>query len=156
MVNKNWIFILPVLVVIADRLSKLAVLNNISAGAKLTIVPGLLYFTNINNTGTVFGLFSGMNLLFVLVNIFVLALVAVYFYKTKEQTIKVLLALVFGAAIGNLIDRIVYGHVVDFIRLSFYPPVFNVADSVLTVCIVWFAVYLLVNENKNKKKIKKK
>jgi signal peptidase II len=86
------------------------------------------------------------------VTVFALALIAFWFYKTKETQLKVILALVSGAATGNLVDRLAYGSVVDFIKLSFYPPVFNIADSVLTICIVWLAVYFTVKENKPKRK----
>ena len=157
MVKKQaWVFIIPFLAVIADQVSKYAVLNHVGTGSSITLIPGILYLTRTSNTGTVFGLFSGMNLLFVAVVIAAMVFVAVYFFKSKDIQLKTILAFVFGAAAGNLIDRVMYGSVIDFLRLSFWPFVFNVADSIVTVCIAWLAVYFTAKEMKDKKKIKKK
>lgn len=153
--KQNWIFFLPLVVVIADQLSKFLVLKNIAYGQRAILIKNFLYLTNISNTGTLFGMFTGNNWIFVLITIIALFAIGYFFFKTKEQQVQIVLALVFGAAVGNLIDRLVFGSVVDFIRISFYPAVFNIADSTITVCIVWLVVYFINKESKDKKKAKK-
>ncbi|MBW3012224.1 signal peptidase II [Candidatus Woesearchaeota archaeon] len=160
MVKKHkWIFLLPFIVVLVDQASKYLASENIMPGERLVILKNLLYFTNTSNTGTLFGLFQGTNVVFIIISLIALYFISYYFLKTEDRRLELILALVSGAAIGNLIDRILFGHVVDFIKIEFYPAVFNIADSVITVCIIWLLVYLVMDykkENKINKGKKKK
>ena len=105
---------------------------------------GFFRFTHVQNTGSAFGLFQGYNLplLFVsLVGVVVLA----YIYRSQEQPsllMRISIALMLGGAVGNLLDRILQGHVTDFIDIGPW-PVFNLADSAIVVglCIMaWVLV----------------
>jgi len=141
------------LVVILDQITKILILKNLPLYHSVTIIPGLFNITHILNPGGAFGFMAHQdsslrNFLFIL-----LASVAVcfifYFYKNTNRTHPFLasgFALILGGAIGNLIDRIRFGKVVDF--LDFYIrghhwPAFNVADSAITVGVAVFIFHLL-------------
>ncbi|MDH3575537.1 MAG: signal peptidase II [Desulfobacteraceae bacterium] len=141
------------LVVILDQITKILILKNLPLYHSITVIPGFFNITHIHNPGGAFGFMAHQdsnlrNFLFLF-----LASVAVcvifYFYKNTHRTQPFLasgFALILGGAIGNLIDRIRFGKVVDF--LDFYVsnhhwPAFNVADSAITVGVTIFIFHLL-------------
>ncbi|MBD3313011.1 signal peptidase II [Candidatus Woesearchaeota archaeon] len=90
------------------------------------------------NTGAAFGLFKGGNIILIIVSLIVLAaIIYIMFYYPKKQSggMMAFSALVFGGALGNLLDRLFYGHVVDFIDFSFWPA-FNIADIAITAGVI--------------------
>ena len=105
----------------------------------------LVYVTN---TGVAFGLFRNVPQLFTFIPLLICA-GAVYIYvvylPTQNRWLQVALGLVLGGGIGNVLDRLRYGYVVDFVRVGRW-PVFNVADSAICVGMAIMAVYLLLNE----------
>ncbi|MEI7528461.1 MAG: signal peptidase II [Elusimicrobiota bacterium] len=118
---------------VLDRLSKVWALEHVFPRS-VAVLP-FLRLTYAENTGVAFGMFHGNNLFFIVVSA---ALVAVLLFFRRRIRAGGLaaeagLALVLGGALGNLYDRLVYGFVVDFFDLSFFPAVFNVADSAITV-----------------------
>jgi signal peptidase II len=141
------------LVVILDQITKILILKNLPLYHSVTIIPGFFNITHIHNPGGAFGFMARQdsslrNFLFIL-----LASVAVcvifYFYKNTNKTHPFLasgFALILGGAIGNLIDRIRFGKVVDFLDFyirSYHWPAFNVADSAITVGVTIFIFHLL-------------
>ena len=123
-----------------DRLSKTAVLARLYHRSA-EVLP-FVRLTYAENTGVAFGMFRDSNMFFLA---FSAALVAgLLFFRRRIQSHGRLaaagLALVIGGALGNLYDRIAYGFVVDFFDLSFFPAVFNVADSAITVGAVLLAL----------------
>jgi signal peptidase II len=141
------------LVVILDQITKILILKNLPLYHSVTIIPGLFNITHILNPGGAFGFMAHQdsslrNFLFIL-----LASVAVcfifYFYKNTNRTHPFLasgFALILGGAIGNLIDRIRFGKVVDFLDFyirNYHWPAFNVADSAITVGVAVFIFHLL-------------
>ncbi len=118
---------------LADRAAKAWALR-VLYGRSVGVLP-FFRLTYAENTGVAFGMFRDSNLFFL---VFSAALVAVLLYLRRRieangALAAAGLALVLGGALGNLYDRIVYGHVVDFFDFSFFPAVFNVADSGITV-----------------------
>lgn len=99
--------------------------------------------TYITNTGTAFGLFKGNNLLFIFLTILILG-VLIYYSSRMPNTLlfNIGFGLVIGGAIGNLIDRILFQSVTDFINFHFWPA-FNVADASITVSIVILIIALI-------------
>lgn len=128
---------------LADRLSKAWALSSLKAhyGRSIEVLP-FFSLTYAENTGVAFGMFQDSNLFFL---VFSSALVGVLLYMRRRiekhgRPAALGLALVLGGALGNLYDRIAYGYVVDFFDLSFFPAVFNVADSAITVGAVLLAL----------------
>jgi signal peptidase II len=136
------------LVVVLDQFTKLLIVKNFILHETVEVVPGFFNITYITNTGAAFGFLSGdfavwKQIFFVAVGIGALLFMAFAFKQIKEQGLifSMAISLIAGGAAGNLIDRLRYGSVVDF--LDFYVnnhhwPAFNVADSAITVGVVLF------------------
>jgi len=132
---------ISVLVLALDQVSKLAVIRNLAPGQVITLLP-FLNLTHAHNPGAAFGLFSQssgwQNLFFIAVAIGVSAMIVLWLWQLekRERWTAIALALVLGGAIGNLVDRVVYGYVIDFIDVvfgSWHFWTFNIADSAITM-----------------------
>lgn len=132
-------------VLLLDRFSKWWIMQNMNIGDGWAIIDDIVYLRYIQNQGAAFGIMQGGGLLFVLIAAVVI-IGAVYFlfkYHLPPMA-QYALGLITGGALGNLIDRVLYGSVVDFISVGWF-PVFNLADSGI-VCggillVLW--MYLL-------------
>lgn len=132
----------------ASKAAVIAALGPPEAGNRVQIIPNFLEFVHTFNTGIAFSLFQGQNTTLLLVGLIVLGLL-IYYYRAMPQGSRVLriaVGAVVGGAIGNLVDRVRLGHVTDFIHV-YYPgvfnyPVFNIADSCVSVGMIVVAVYL--------------
>lgn len=140
------------LVVAADQVSKALILYYLPLHDSIAIIPGLFDITHILNPGGAFGLMADMSavvrtIVFLFVSSMAVGLIF-YFYHKTPATYKLLsigFALIFGGAIGNLIDRVRFGTVVDFLDFHVghhHWPAFNVADSAITVGIFIFIYHL--------------
>jgi signal peptidase II len=142
----------PILIVIADRISKWLVIQNMRPGESIPLIgENLLRFTYVQNPGIAFGirLIPG-TFLAVFSIITSLILIAILYHQRQRFTwMTFSLGLILGGAIGNVIDRILYGEVIDFIDADFPNfimtrwPVFNIADSAVTVGMCLLAIYLI-------------
>jgi len=122
------------LVIIIDRFAKFLVFNNLLEGQSIEVVPKIFHITLVLNTGAAFGLFKERNQFFIVSSFIVVALIFIYVLFDKEKDIFKLsaLGLILGGAIGNLIDRLLFGYIIDFLDFRVW-PVFNIADSAITV-----------------------
>ena len=136
-----------------DQVFKYLIVSNFELGQTQSLIPGVLNLTYIRNEGVAFGLFAGMQWLFITLTVVLLALIIFYMFKKRPQSkfFYLTVALIVGGGIGNLIDRIAYGYVVDYLSLTFFQPVCNFADYCITVGVILLAVYLLFFSDKNKK-----
>lgn len=141
--KKKIVPIIALLIVLLDQASKSAVRLTIPEGSSAVIIPGLFHLTHIENSGATWGLFKGQNLAFIAISILVLG----YFIHSWSNLPKPYFAmgLVFGGIIGNLLDRIILGGVTDFLDFRFW-PVFNAADSSISLAIAIFVFYGLKEE----------
>jgi signal peptidase II len=127
-------FCIACLVVILDQATKAIAVVQLKSCDSRTVINKVLSLTLVRNTGAAFGIFKDQAVLFVLISI--AAVIAVTFYLLRKKTSYYLpLALVLGGTAGNLIDRLRFGYVIDFIDFHFW-PVFNVADSCITIGMV--------------------
>ena len=128
-------FIIAALVIIADQLTKYLY---VSCGAgDITLIPGLLGLTYVENRGAAWGMFGDHQLLlYIFSGLVTAAILGFYIWKYKKMNalLRIALALVIAGAVGNLIDRIMLNYVRDMIRFLFIDfPIFNVADSAITI-----------------------
>jgi signal peptidase II len=136
------------LVVFLDRVTKNFFSDILSLGESLPLIRGVLHMTLVHNTGIAFGLFRDQGIVFIIIPIIAIALLIynIYYYRRYENQISELyiigFSLILGGAFGNLIDRVLYGHVIDFIDLMIW-PVFNIADSAITIGALIIAVKCL-------------
>ena len=150
--------IIGALVVIADQIIKYFIVTCLKPVGTVTVIDGLFNLTYVENRGVAFGMFQDMRVLFiVLTSLFIFAIVF-YMFKNRPEgrLFYVLAGLIIGGGVVNLIDRIIYGYVIDYLSLSFFPPVCNFADYCITVGVAVLAVYYFVKSaGKDKKKVKK-
>ncbi len=135
--NKFYAAIIAAGIVILDIATKLLIQNVMAENHSIPLIRNILHFTFITNTGTLFGLFQNANLFFILISAAVIGFLGYYLATNniEDKLSAIGFGLVTGGAIGNLIDRIVYGHVIDFIDVRVW-PVFNIADSAITIGVV--------------------
>ncbi len=131
---------LAALVVVVDQLSKAWLLANVSLGEVMSVVGDYVRFVLSQNSGALFGLFRDQAILFALVSVGVVGLIVLYHGRAgRSLYLSVALGLLLGGAIGNMIDRLRLGYVVDWVDiglgdLRFWT--FNVADSAISLAIV--------------------
>ncbi len=126
-------------VLFIDQITKILVLKNLKPNVSLPLINNVFNLTYVKNTGTAFGLFLNQTTLFIIISIITSIAIILYLkfpslfkIKTKLQvSIELALCLILGGAMGNLIDRIRFGYVIDFLDFRIW-PVFNVADSAIT------------------------
>jgi len=136
-------FLLIAALLVVDQISKALIAENIPLNSSKEIIPHFFHLVHVRNKGAIFGFFSqsgntGVFILLTLASFTALGLVVFYFFKTppREKLLNLSLSLILAGALGNLIDRILRGSVIDFLDFSvkgWHWPSFNVADSCITV-----------------------
>ena len=147
----RYLYLIALMVVILDQTSKWAVLNRLPYGSSVPVIGDIVYFTTVRNPGGAFGMFqSSAGILTVITLATVIGITIVVRRRNAVPALAgIALALLLGGSVGNLIDRVRFGHVVDFIDLyGRFWPVFNVADSAITVGIIVLACYFLFVEGR--------
>ena len=134
-----------------DQLTKALVVRNLEIGDGVAVIPGFFTLVHATNTGAAFSMFENQNLFFVILSAAVLGMLA-FFYKKGAfpgRWPQAGLALFVAGILGNLTDRLVHGHVVDFLSVDLHVrfanpwPTFNVADSCICVAAAIFACHSL-------------
>ena len=146
--------IVIVLLVILDQLVKYLVKTNIPLGSAVPFLPGILGLTHIHNTGAAFSMLSGARWFFVLLTVafVVFGMWVLLAGRLRHPLGKWSWVLVLAGAIGNLIDRCLYGYVVDMFEVQFMRfAIFNVADIFVVVGGILFCIYYLFLHDKLKK-----
>ena len=141
-------YILSIFVIFLDQGSKFLTKHYMDLYESKEVLGDYLKYTYIRNPGMAFGIQIGNKTLFTIFSIIASVVIFIYLLKTRgnEKYIKLSLSLILGGAIGNLIDRISYGSVVDFIDVGIGNlrwPIFNVADSAVTVGMVILIAIIL-------------
>ncbi|MFV3012248.1 signal peptidase II [Clostridium botulinum] len=146
------VIIVLILGIFLDRISKIWALNTLASGKDIVVIKNLFTFSYLENRGAAFGIFQNRLIFLSLITAIVILGVAYFIvkYKPTSKLLKISLALIISGAIGNLIDRIYYKFVVDFIMLHYkdvyYFPTFNVADMLVVIGTVLLAIYILKEE----------
>ena len=151
--NSGLFCLIIILVIFIDQVTKYLAVANIELHGAFQMIPGFFSIVNARNRGMAFGLFNspdtGLAFYFLTgASIFAVLLIIFWFFRIKDYE-KILipgLALILGGALGNLIDRLRIGEVIDFIDVqigTYHWPAFNIADSSISVGTIWVAVCLL-------------
>lgn len=123
-------------ILLADQLTKAWIVAGFDAGQSVPFIAHLLHLTYIQNTGAAFGLFRGQQALFIACSLAVIVWILWEWRKKQWDSLTLwAAAFILGGAVGNLIDRLRLGYVIDFLDLRIW-PVFNVGDSAITVGVV--------------------
>ncbi len=137
-----WILGIAAVAAILDQVTKALALVYVMPVERVEVIPSLFSFVYTENRGVAFGLFQNTSWLFAIITVLIIIFLLIFYqrYKFKSKLIIISMALVIGGGIGNLIDRIFRGYVIDFLSVSFFPPVCNLADY----CVVIGAVILIL------------
>ncbi len=145
--------LLMVGLVVLDQVTKNLIARGVELYESVPVIPGFFNITRIHNRGAIFGTFSQTNsrIVFILLtaaSLTALALVVYYFFKTpaSDKLMRVSLTLILAGALGNQFDRLIRGHVIDFLDLYIgkaHWPFFNVADSCISIgaCLMLFTLF---------------
>jgi signal peptidase II len=146
--------VIVLLIVAVDQLTKWLILSSFQLFESRTLIDGVLYFTRRFNTGAAWSLFEGQIGFFIVITIVALVLFVVLLKEALAKRAAwqwIGLSVMIGGTIGNFIDRLRFGGVVDFIDVFIFTydfPVFNVADSALTVGLIAFMIGVWLDERR--------
>lgn len=138
-----------IFIVWLDQLSKACVSRLFAVGESRPVIKNIFHLSLVHNTGVAFGLFRNHNTLLSLLSIAVILYIAwdsLAHKKDKSLCQRVALGLILGGACGNLLDRIRLGYIIDFLDFRIW-PVFNIADSAITIGIILLAIELFFPRN---------
>ena len=134
--------IIAVIVIILDQLSKYLFKLYISVDQSIPIIKNIFHLTLVHNTGAGFGILQDARIFLIIFSLGVLIGIIWKWDKIpKEKSASIPLGLILGGLAGNLIDRCLLGYVIDFLDFRIW-PVFNIADSCITIAVVWLVIYL--------------
>ena len=152
--------ILLVVLVALDQCTKFAIASRMKLHESIEVIKNFFYITYVQNTGAGFSIFEGYGKpFFAVLTIAALVAIAYYFYHTKDRKIQFCLTVIFAGAVGNFIDRMALGYVVDFFSFYFFGwgfPVLNIADICISVGFAMLVIVYLVDEYKEQKSWKNK
>ena len=143
--------VLMAITVILDQVTKYAVVANLKLGESVKIIPGVLRFTYIQNDGAAFGSLDDARWVFMILSTVAIVAILGYMFWKKPQNKLLLAALIMvtGGGVGNMIDRIWLGYVVDFIDFCAFPKlwmwVFNIADSFVCIGAGLLALWMILD-----------
>jgi signal peptidase II len=143
------IFFLSLPLYAFDQWTKLMVLRSISPDEPRAVVPDFFNLVNVTNTGAAFGSFRGNNTFFIVISAIALLVVLALLVQRRPRDVwrDASLALLLAGILGNLTDRLLYGHVIDFLLFDLHIPyahpwpAFNVADSCISIAVVSFVLH---------------
>ncbi|MCM8791600.1 MAG: signal peptidase II [Candidatus Omnitrophica bacterium] len=143
-----FLFILFIFIFSVDRYTKLYIINHFFPLQSIPIIKNIFHLTFICNTGGFFGVFKNNNFIFIIVSFLAIILIIRDLRDAStDNNFKVALTLIIAGAMGNLIDRLLWGYVIDFLDFRIW-PVFNIADTSIS-CGVILIIYRMFIKNRS-------
>lgn len=152
-------FLLSVFLIFIDLFTKRMAVNFLKDGTIIEVINGVLRFNYVENTGAAFGILKNMRWFFILIT-FILVIVLIHWFEKsffKNNFLRTGMVLIISGAIGNLIDRVLLGYVVDFIDFYLIKfPVFNVADCFICIGALIISIHYIFFEKDTKNEQREK
>ncbi|MCP3761926.1 signal peptidase II [Domibacillus sp. A3M-37] len=149
-------YVLTLLVILLDQWTKWLIVRSMEIGESVPVIENLLHITSHRNRGAAWGMLEGQFWLFYIITAVVV--VGIIYFMQKEAKgkplMKASLAVLLGGAIGNFIDRLFRGEVVDFVQTfigGYRFPIFNIADAALTIGVILLFIAMFIEDRKGKK-----
>ncbi len=144
--------IISIILLCIDQISKLLVVNLLTKTDSITIIKNFFYLTYINNDGAAFSILVGKRIFLILIAVLVIVMLIRYIKKNNIQNKLELvsLALIIGGSLGNLMDRVVRGYVIDFLDFKLFNynfPIFNLADTFIVIGVFLLLLKEIRKEN---------
>ncbi|QHJ70897.1 MULTISPECIES: signal peptidase II [Planococcaceae] len=153
-------YAIAAVIIAADQFTKWLVLQNMEIGERIPVIEPYLGWLSHRNRGAAWGMLEGQMWLFAIITIAVIVGILYYFHKhAKGQPLfQLSLMVILGGAIGNFIDRMLRGEVVDFVDvlipvINYDFPIFNIADAALTIGVILMIIFVIYDEKQEKKKV---
>ncbi|MBD8013783.1 signal peptidase II [Microbacterium sp. APC 3898] len=151
---------IALLIIALDQWTKWLVLKNMELGERISVIDPYLGWLSHRNRGAAWGMLEGQMWLFAIITVAVIIGILYYFHKhaNGQPLFQLSLMVLLGGAVGNFIDRMLRGEVVDFVDvlipvINYDFPIFNVADAALTIGVVLMIIYIIYDEKQQKKKV---
>ncbi len=130
---------------ICDQLLKSWVTSSIVLGGSKQLIPGIIKLTNLRNSGAAWSIFEGHQTFFTIITIIAIIVIGYFIWQYRKNVSMIIgLALIMAGTIGNFIDRLRQGYVVDMFETTFINfPIFNIADMCLTIGVIWLIICIL-------------
>ena len=147
--------IIATIIVIIDLILKIVIDNILSINESIQVIPDIFYITKVYNTGAAWSLFEGSGVLLIIIAIVAFFLLLKYqnvFVEKKRNTLA--FALIYGGLVGNLIDRVIYGYVIDYLHIYIFGlsfPVFNLADMAIVAGFLLVIIAIIKGEEHDSK-----
>lgn len=142
-------YIIAAIIVIIDQITKFLTVQNIPLGESMEVIPGIFSLTYIQNTGAAWSILEGQMAFFYIVTIIVVIMLVYFLHKEAkgEPLFAIAISFILGGALGNFIDRLHLQYVIDMFQLDFISfPIFNIADSALTIGVIVMLIYVIKDE----------
>lgn len=151
--NKNKVYLTSVIVLLIDQIAKLLIKTNINLNEEISIIPNFFSIQYLKNTGAAFSILENQTILLAITSIICISVIIYYLKKEENLTTAMYLSfgLVLGGILGNLIDRIVYQGVIDFLSFQIFNynfPVFNIADIGITIGVLLLIIIYISRDIK--------
>lgn len=148
MKSLNKVYFIALIVFLLDFLSKNFVINNFELLKSIELIPNFFYITYLQNTGAAWSMFRNGSLFIAIISFIIFILISNYIKKLKLENIWSIISFGFllGGILGNFIDRVVYGYVIDFLDFKIFGydyPVFNFADIMIVVGTIMIAIKII-------------
>lgn len=149
------------ILVLLDQIIKFLITHFIALGDTISIIPGLFHLTYVKNIGAAWSILEGRGVLLILITLIAIAAIYLVFLKDKNFTAKetLLYSLLMGGIMGNLLDRIFRGYVIDYLDFtlgSYQYPIFNIADTCIVIAAICIIIQLIGEEKNEKNRSKRK
>lgn len=120
-------------ILLLDQSTKFLILKFLSENQSIAIIKNIFHLTLVKNRGAAFGIFEDFGLFLIIISLFIITLILINLRRVySNPKLKISFTLILSGAVGNLIDRLRYGYIIDFLDFRIW-PVFNVADTVITI-----------------------
>ena len=151
--NKNKVYLTSVIVLLIDQIAKLLIKTNMNLNEEISIIPNFFSIQYLKNTGAAFSILENQTILLAITSIICISVIIYYLKKEENLTTAMYLSfgLVLGGILGNLIDRIVYQGVIDFLSFQIFNynfPVFNIADIGITIGVLLLIIIYISRDIK--------
>lgn len=146
------IIIISIILLCIDQISKLLVVNLLTKTDSITIIKNFFYLTYINNDGAAFSILVGKRIFLILIAVLVIVMLISYIKKNNIQNKLELvsISLIIGGSLGNLMDRVIRGYVIDFLDFKIFNynfPIFNLADTFIVIGVILLLLKEIRKEN---------
>ena len=137
--------VIILILTICDQLLKSWVASSIVLGGSKQLIPGIIELTNLRNSGAAWSIFEGQQTFFTIITISAIIVIGYFIWQYRKNIPMLIgLSLIMAGTIGNFIDRLRQGYVVDMFETTFINfPIFNIADMCLTIGVIWLIICIL-------------